>query len=150
MAEVTATLIANDKLICDSPMVQLSGQGSLNTYLRISVDDKASYNTVPFSFYGLCPDNQCNHGFCSFGRCVCYYRYRGENCDELLLAPIISSSSSTFDLAEGDSFSHQLEVSQGSTPIDWAIVSVPVPGLTIDTSTGLLSFENPPDRKSVV
>jgi hypothetical protein len=80
----------------------------------------------------------------------CYYRYRGEHCDELLLAPIISSPSSTFDLAEGESFSYQLEVSQGSAPIDWAIVSVPISGLTVDTSTGLLLWENPGASSSFI
>ena len=50
---VNATLIANDELICESPMMQLSGKGSLRSCLRVLVDNEASYNTVPFSFYGM-------------------------------------------------------------------------------------------------
>lgn len=54
IAEVSAILIADDELACNSPIVQLSGKGLLNTYLRVSVDDEASYNTIPFNFYGMC------------------------------------------------------------------------------------------------
>ena len=70
IAQVDATLIADDELECNSPIVQLSGAGSFNTYIRVFVDDQASYNTAPFSFYGKCPEDKCEQGFCSFGRCV--------------------------------------------------------------------------------
>ena len=78
----------------------------------------------------------------------CYYGYRGESCDEQLIAPIISNPLATFELVEGESFSYQLEATQGSTPIEWAIVSVPISGMTLAASSGLLSWENPPARST--
>ena len=60
VAQVRAELIANDKLKCTSPMV-LSGKGYLTTYLQIFVNYEKSFNSVPFSFYGLCPANKCEN-----------------------------------------------------------------------------------------
>ena len=69
IAKVNATLISDNELACVSPTVQLSN-GSMEVDLSVTVDYQASYNAVPFLFYGLCPKNQCSHGYCSFGRCV--------------------------------------------------------------------------------
>ena len=70
VALVSAELISDNELKCRTPAVTLSGKGSLSTYLRVIVDAQVSYNGVPFEFYGLCPENQCEQGFCSFGKCV--------------------------------------------------------------------------------
>lgn len=69
-ATVDAELISDNELVCSTPAVTLSGSGFLSTYLLVIVDSQYSYNSVPFSFYGLCPDNQCDQGFCTFGKCV--------------------------------------------------------------------------------
>lgn len=50
--EVEATLVNDDELTCISPVVTLSGAGSLTIFLRVFVNSQASYNTVPFYIYG--------------------------------------------------------------------------------------------------
>lgn len=70
IGRVNAELISEKELKCSTPAVILSGKGSLSTYLRVVVDAQVSYNSAPFSFYGVCPENKCEQGFCSFGKCV--------------------------------------------------------------------------------
>lgn len=70
VTRVSAELISEKELKCSTPAVTLSGKGSMSIYLRVVVDGQVSYNWAPFAFYGLCPENQCDQGFCSFGKCV--------------------------------------------------------------------------------
>ncbi len=138
--------------------------GSMEVELFVDVDGQASYNSVPFLFYGLCPENECNKGYCSFGRCVvscfifgmifftfimctsnllqCYYGYRGNDCSEKLIAPMITSPHSTLELIEGKSFSYQLNVDRGSSPIEWTILGVRN-GIDLDAKSGILTWKNP-------
>ena len=62
------SLISNNELNCVSPIVSLLN-GALEVDLFVILDGQMSYNSVPFLFYGLCPESQCNHGYCSFGQC---------------------------------------------------------------------------------
>ena len=67
-AKVNASLISNKELNCVSPIVSLLN-GALEVDLFVIIDGQMSFNSVPFQFYGLCPENQCNNGYCSFGQC---------------------------------------------------------------------------------
>jgi surface protein len=67
-AKVNASLIFNNELNCVSPIVLLVN-GALEVDLFVIIDGQTSFNSVPFQFYGLCPENQCNNGYCSFGQC---------------------------------------------------------------------------------
>ncbi len=69
IAKMNASLISMSELICISPKVELL-MGSMEVELFVDVDGQASYNSVPFLFYGLCPENECSKGYCAFGRCV--------------------------------------------------------------------------------
>jgi hypothetical protein len=48
-----------------------------------------------------------------------------------------------FDIVEGNSFSYPLELYQGSTPVEWSLVGLPISGMSIDLSSGMLSWEYP-------
>lgn len=170
IAKVNASLVSTSELICISPKVELL-MGSMEVELFVDVDGQASYNSVSFLFYGLCPQNECNEGYCSFGRCVvscfifvmiffmiiicssnllqCYYGYRGNDCSEKLIAPIITSPHSALELIEGRSFSYQLNVDQGSLPIEWTILGVRN-GINLDAKSGFLNWENPAATSGLV
>lgn len=70
IGQVDAILISGNKLKCSTPAVTLSSSGSLATYLQVIIDSRVGYNSVSFTFYSVCPENQCDKGFCSFGKCV--------------------------------------------------------------------------------
>lgn len=140
---VDAELISDNELRCSTPPMTLSGSGSMRTDLWVIVDSEYSFNSVPFFFYGLCPDNQCEQGFCSFGKCVCYYGYRGEKCNETLVPPVIADPSVTFELVESQRFSYQLHLGQGSFPIEWSLLGLPLEGMAVNATTGLLVWTSP-------
>lgn len=143
IARVVADLIGDDEVQCQSPRVTLTSSGVLSTQLQLFVNNTASFNYVPFSFYGVCPESYCLHGFCSFGRCQCSYGYRGDSCEEELIAPQIASPPEIITLMEGTAFTYQLEVNEGSFPIDWNILGGFPQGISIDVETGTLEWLNP-------
>ena len=69
IAKVNATLISNNELSCISPEVQLF-IGSMVVELTVIIDGQISFNSVPFRFYGICSENLCQYGYCSFGGCL--------------------------------------------------------------------------------
>lgn len=149
IGSVTAEWISDTELKCVTPAVTLSGSGSLNTYLRVIIDSQYSYNSVHFSFYGLCPENQCDQGFCSFGKCVCYYGYRGESCDESLEPPIFVEPSAVFELTESQPFAYQVELQQGSEPVEYSMLGLPIEGMTVNASSGMLTWSDPVAKTSI-
>lgn len=146
--DVDAELISSTKLKCTTPTINLSGSGSLATLLRVIVDSQYSYNSVPFSFYAQCPENQCDQGYCSFGKCVCYYGYRGESCDESMMLPILVDPANAFELTESQSFSYQLELKQGTSPLEYSLLGLPIDGIAINASSGILTWASPVVKNS--
>ena len=73
----------------------------------------------------------------------CNYGYRGVECSDELIAPIITSPHTVLELLEGKPFSYQLQINQGSVPIDWAIIGMPINGIVLDANSGVLSWMNP-------
>ena len=73
----------------------------------------------------------------------CNYGYRGVECSDELIAPIITSPHTVLELLEGKPFSYQLQINQGSVPIDWAIIGMPINGIVLDANSGVLSWRNP-------
>ena len=145
---VDAEFVSDTKIKCTTPPITLSGSGSLTTYLRVIVDSEYSYNSVPFSFYALCPENQCDQGFCSFGKCVCYYGYRGEFCNESMALPILVDPGTVFELAESQPFTYQLEVEQGTIPLEYSLLGLPIDGMVINGSSGVLTWASPVAQNS--
>ena len=127
---------------CVSPSVPLY-MTDLSTTLTLFVDGIES-NRVPFTFFETCPTGYCHNGFCSFGVCVCLNGFRGEKCDEVLVAPLIDDPQMTFRPTENDYFEYQLKLHEGSLPVEWSIVaSRPPEGISIDRNSGLLVWKNP-------
>ena len=60
-----------------------------------------------------------------------------------MILPVIASPSAAFDLIEGRSFSYQLKIDQGSLPIEWTIIGIPIGGIVLDSKSGRLTWENP-------
>jgi len=90
-------------------------------------------------------------GFCTFGRCQCYYGYTGESCDEQLVAPVITEPPGVFELREGVAFQHQLSLETGTVPIEWTFTSRTQPdGLALDGSTGLLTWPEPEASSNII
>lgn len=110
--------------------------------MGVTVDGSLSYNYIPFTFYGVCLEDQCVNGFCSFGRCQCFFGWRGDSCEEELEPPIISEVIEVLDGLEGQPLSFQLELAQGSLPVEWSIIS-PLEGMKIDSSAGLFEWSSP-------
>lgn len=80
----------------------------------------------------------------------CYYGYRGNNCKEALVAPIIADPLVPFDLKEHELFSYQIMLQQGSLPVEWSLVLVglPIERMNINGSTGLLAWSSPVAKTS--
>ncbi len=148
IGSVPAEWVSENKLKCVTPAVTLSGSGLLTTYLRVIIDSQYSYNSVPFSFYGLCPENQCEQGFCTFGECMCYYGYRGESCDEIMEPPILVEPSAVFELTELQPFTYQVELQQGSEPVKYSLLGLPIEGMAVNTSSGMLTWSAPVAKTS--
>ena len=136
-----ASLSGENDLICETPAVAI--EGAFQSSLRIYMDGEVSFNSVPFVFYASCPPvDECNDGFCTFGRCQCYPNFRGDHCDEEVIAPVISSLA-TVDVMENSFFQYQLTLEQGSQPVQWSIISTHSDNIQIGASTGLLTWDHP-------
>ena len=130
------------ELRCRTPRVDVGSAGVIESAIRVSVDGQLSFNSLSFTFYGLCPEGQCINGFCSFGRCRCLYGYRGDACDEALVAPVINPTP-LFEILESVSFEHQLALKEGSEPVSWALIGLPPRGTSIDIDTGRFHWDDP-------
>ena len=60
-----------------------------------------------------------------------------------MIAPSITSPRTALELVEGQFFSYQLRIDQGSLPIEWTIVGMPMKGMDLDLKSGIFSWENP-------
>jgi len=142
-ATVPAVIVEDDVLECVTPAVTLAAS-TQTISMRVTVDGSSTYNSVPFTFYGLCPDGECVNGFCSFGRCQCYYGYSGETCEEVILAPVVTVPTDEFAVREGERFEYQLILVQGTAPVEYVFVGSSRPeGLTVDVETGLIVWPLP-------
>lgn len=146
---VQGHLIGDDEVLCESPVVQVTSSGVRTTELQLYIGNDISFNSLPFAFYGVCPENQCLNGFCSFGRCQCYYGYRGDSCQEALVAPSILPPNSTYDLTEDASFVYQFKLEEGSTPVEWNLLGIPIDGMNIDFVTGLFTWDQPIPNENI-
>jgi hypothetical protein len=69
----------------------------------------------------------------------CHYGYRGVDCSDKLIPPIITSPHTVIELLEGKPFLYQLQINQGLEPIQWAIIGMPINGMVLDAKSGALS-----------
>ena len=150
VGSVSASFVSSNTVECVTPLAALTS-GTLQTALKLFVDGDASFNSVSFAFYGTCPPGQCVNGFCSFGRCQCYFGYRGEACDEGLEAPVLDAPEEPFLIKEGQPFQYQVRLVQGSLPVEWTISGSNIPdSMIIDSATGLLVWDNPAANSNVL
>ena len=140
---VPGVLVEDDVIECSSPSIQLTNSGKRTTALRIIVGGVVSVNFLPFTFYGLCPENECVNGFCSFGRCSCYFGWGGNSCDNRIEPPtIVSPPPEPFQLVEGKPFGYSFSLLSGSEPVEFAIAGQPPTGMSI-TKDGVLTWPQP-------
>lgn len=66
-----------------------------------------------------------------------------------MLPPIIQDPSVAFELMESEQFSHQSQLQQGSLPVEWSLLGAPIEGMTVNTTTGLLSWLSPVAKASL-
>ena len=139
---VTASFVSYDAVQCETPRVTLT-TGNVETSLSLLIGTASTHNSVPFTFYGTCPEDQCSNGYCSFGRCHCYTGFRGETCDETIVEPLISATPVLpVEILEGMRFTYSFYLSQGSLPVEYALTGIPPSGLVISKG-GVLSWESP-------
>ncbi len=60
-----------------------------------------------------------------------------------MIAPSITSPHTALELIEGQFFSYQLKIDQGSLPIEWTVVGRPMKGMNLDSKSGIISWEDP-------
>jgi len=90
--------------------------------------------------YDVCPLHACGRnesiqrGICSFGECQCNRPWYGENCDELIYKPV-AKVVKDFLLQENEQYFVHLNISQGTPPLFWTLVSGPS-NLFVDQYSG--------------
>lgn len=139
---VPAVVVVDDVLECVTPAVSLVASSQTVSF-RVTENGSNSYNSLPFTFYGLCPDGECVNGFCSFGRCQCYYGYGGDSCEDVILPPLVTVPPEEFVVREGDHFEYQLILEQGTAPVEYVLVGSERPeGITLDAHTGWVDWSH--------
>ena len=112
------------------------------TFVRnwtVSVCSRTISQTQNVSLYDICDPYDCGRneniprGICSLGGCKCNSPWTGSNCSVLMLAPMVEPVSQV-TLQEYQQYSVYLNLSQGTPPISWSLVSGPYE-LTIDQLT---------------
>ena len=90
--------------------------------------------------YDVCPLHACGRneniprGICSFGECQCNRLWYGDNCDVLIYKPVAKAVKDLL-LQENENYFAYLNVSQGTPPLFWTLVSGP-PNLFVDQCSG--------------
>lgn len=106
------------------------------------VNSSASQSVL---FYDVCPSHACGknetipHGACIFGECSCFDPWYGENCDVLIYKPVIQGNLINVILQEGQTYEQIMNISQGTPPLVWSLVSGPS-YLSIDKKSGKISW----------
>ena len=135
---IPATLISSIQIACIFPphsaalvQVQLSLNGSIVSALT----------TLFYQYLPSCPLTGCNQGECVLGTCRCRYPYFGVNCS-LFPIPAVLRAIPDMTLIEMSSFSLNISeyLTQGDSPLDWYLSGTIIPGLSIDTYSGLLTW----------
>ena len=129
--------------------------------LELTFNDSVNEHTCPSSFmrnwtvnvcnqsiseqqsinlYTLCPPSACGRnenpprGICSLGECQCVRPWFGENCSNLIYDPVIEPVNDLI-LQEAQQYYVTLNVSQGTPPLSWSLMSGPSQ-LRVDQLTG--------------
>lgn len=142
----SGSFVGDDQIACPSPSVSLN-QATRTIQFRVTIDGSLSFNSLPFTFYGMCPDGTCLNGFCSAGRCQCFFGWTGAACDEQLVGPVVEAPPNQIEVDEGTAFSYMFRLTEGTSPVEWYIVGSTRPdGLSVNRTTGELSWANPVPR----
>ena len=94
--------------------------------------------------YDICPSHACGRnesiprGTCIFGECTCFKPWYEENCDELIYEPVIENIINII-VHEGESYMQAIDVTQGTPPLAWSLVSGPS-YFSVDVKTGEVNW----------
>ena len=106
----------------------------------INICNRTATYSQKITLYDLCSPNACGRneriprGICSFGECQCNLPWYGENCSSLMNAPVVEPVSNSI-LQEGQPYSVNMTLTQGTAPISWSMILGPTQ-FTIDQFTG--------------
>ena len=98
------------------------------------------------TLYDICPSHACGRnesvprGSCSLGECQCNRPWYGENCDTIIYEPVAEPINNTI-LLEGEYYVTTADVSRGSPPLLWTLVSGPE-GLFLDQYNGQVTWSS--------
>ena len=110
----------------------------------VSVCSQTISELQNINLYNLCPPSACGRsenpprGICSLGECRCIRPWFGENCSNLIYDPIIEPVNDS-TLQETQQYSVTLNVSQGTPPLSWSLMSGPSQ-LRVDQLTGQVAW----------
>ena len=88
-----------------------------------------SYNGI-FSVFGTCPTSGCNRndsimrGYCLYGQCECLSPYEGQNCELMLVSPVLNPINDV-NVYQFDSISVPIRTISASDPIQLTLVFAP-------------------------
>ncbi len=77
----------------------------------------------------VCPPEACGRGLrrgvCMAGRCKCNRNWYGDNCQTLILPPLIAAASKSLNVSldEGQDFAFMPSQTQGTPPLTWTVES---------------------------
>ena len=140
---------------CGRPL-QLTYEDSATTYscpthfnrtwtLIDKCDQQTTMYTQIISLYNLCPSTACgrnetpSHGVCIHGSCYCNIPWYGDNCDTLILSPLLQPPEDAV-LFESEYYTVTLLL-EGTPPFTWTFGSAPY-GMTLSPLTRQITWNN--------
>ena len=110
----------------------------------INVCNNTATQSQSIVLYNPCLPDECGRNesiprdIISFGKCQCNRPWFGEDCDILIHEPVIVPMDNAI-LDEAQQYSIVLNVSQGSTPLSWILLSGPLQ-LSVNQFSGQVSW----------
>ena len=143
---IEGRFISDTELSCLAPMFNISQYESVGgrqlIEFFVTIDGKRSTNAERFEFYGACPVNTCNNGYCVTGKCICFGGFSGQYCNVTIESPIFLIAPEV-EVVTGQALNVTPVLVAGSFPITWTVTSVPsVAGLFISYDSGIISWNS--------
>lgn len=62
-----------------------------------------------------------------------------ESCDESIVPPVLIAPFAVFELTESQPFTYQMELQQGTAPVEYSLLGLPIDGMVVNASSGELT-----------